>query len=70
MKVKDFITLETSGAIYQIVDATKPGYLRDDAKVVFEADRNVIADRYGRCEVKGFKPKGKKVVLYCGERLL
>ena len=68
MKVKDFIALETSGAIYQIVDATKAGYLRDDAKVICEADRNVIAERYGRHELTGFKPKGKKVVLYCIER--
>lgn len=66
MKVKDFLKLEKSGAMFIAVDADRRGYLTDP-EVLIEADRNVIKQSYGDAWVVGFEPKGKKVTLYISQ---
>lgn len=66
MKVKDFLKLEKSGAMFIAIDADKRGYLTNK-EVLTEADRNIIKQSYGEAWVVGFEPKGKKVILYISQ---
>ena len=62
MKVQDFIKLEKTGTLYRVVDASKRGYM-SDPEILITADRNVVKDRFGDCDLIGFAPATKKEIL-------
>lgn len=66
MKVKDFVSMEKSGAMFRLVDADERGYLTTD-KTLYEADRSTVKKLYGEAIVVGFAPKGKKVTIYISQ---
>lgn len=68
MKVNEFVGIEKSGAMFAIVSADEVGYLTSQ-KIILEADRNVVLNKYGDCEVVGFEPKTKRTMyLYVSEK--
>lgn len=69
MKVRDFVKMETSGAMFTLVDASKTGYMtRPDLATVTIAGASVVASRCGEWEVVGFEPKTKRnILLYAKE---
>lgn len=65
MTFREFDKMNISGNTYRIIIADRVGYLRDDAPVEAEADRNVCVAAYGRFEVVGFSAKSKnKTTVY------
>ena len=64
MTVNEFIKAECCGAMFKVVDATKPGYMVSKSYIVW-ADRNVVTKECGDLTVKGFEATGKnKITIY------
>lgn len=64
MTVKELLKFSKGDTMYQVVDATKPGYMVHKYYLI-EADRNVINRLYSDCTVIGFEPNGNnKLRLY------
>lgn len=61
MKVAEFIKLNKANTIYRVVDADKVGYMTRPT-VLIEADRNVVAERYGEHNLVGFSPVKKNMI--------
>ena len=60
MRVKDFTRLG-AGALYEVVDATRVGYMTRPA-VLMTADRSVVDREHGDKELVAFAPKTKTTV--------
>ena len=67
MKVSDFVKMETSGALFTVVDANKVGYMtRPD--VITVGDKNVLTMQFADAEVIGFEPKtARNITVYVKE---
>lgn len=61
MTVRDFVQTCKGDVIFRLIDADQRGYA-SNLFCIIEADRNVIAERYGDCEFVGFDPISKKVI--------
>lgn len=68
MKVKDFVELEGTGALFTVIDYDKPG-CKVSPEVLTIADRNVVKKVYGDCELVEFAPKTvRNVILYVSQK--
>ena len=61
MTVKDFVKLNNDGSMFELVDASKVGYIAHP-DVLTCADRNVVAKEYGEKEVIGFAIKSRIIL--------
>ena len=61
MKVKDFVMLECSGAMFDAIDASLPGCFAFP-HLLISADKNVLAQQYGDYDVVHFEPKTKRTI--------
>lgn len=61
MLVKEFVQMEKSGSMFQLVDASKIGYMTYPS-VIDIVGRSVAVERYGDYEVVGFSPHSKRAI--------
>lgn len=62
MKVNDFLELDKSGAMYDVVDARKTGYVTFPS-VLISGDRDVVKKYHGESKLIGFAPKTKRTII-------
>ena len=67
MKACEFVKLEVSNVMFEIVDANKPGYMTRP-ELMLIADRNVVTKQFSDWAVVGFEPITKRRIrLYIKE---
>lgn len=64
MTLNEFVSLNGSGAMFKVVDATAAGYMNTNKYLAY-ADRNVVGKLYGKKTVAGYDAIGKnKIAVY------
>lgn len=64
MLVKDFVAMDKFGSLFQVVDATRTGYVSyPDQCTLITGDRNVVCKEFGEHEVVGIAPKSRRALL-------
>lgn len=64
MLVKDFVAMDKHGSIFNVVDATRTGYMTyPESCTLKSADRNVVEAEFGEREVVGFAPRSRHSIM-------